>query len=137
MNLKYTPPENSTNENDISTEKSIKYISQPKISYYENLDTEVIVIDSHKLENILTIHLNKTATSSSWQLPLSFFITFLIAFLTTNFKYEAKISHTLDGILICLIIITALWTIRQAYFAYQNRSTETLIEQIKKYCKSI
>ncbi|MDH0030635.1 MULTISPECIES: hypothetical protein [unclassified Acinetobacter] len=137
MNVKYITPEESKQNNGTSTEKGIKYESQSKITYFEDLDTEVIVIDCHKLDNILTNHLSKRASLASWQLPLSFFITFFIAFLTTDFKYEDRISNTLDGILICLILMTLIWTVRQTFLAIKNRSKETLIEQIKKNCKSI
>lgn len=136
MNIKYISPENQNLENGTSKEKGIKYESQSKITYFENLDTEVIVIDCHKLDIILTSHLSEKASLSSWQLPLSFFITFLIAYLTTDFKYEEKISNTLDGFLLCLILLTFCWACRQAYVAWKNRTKEPLIEQIKKNCKS-
>lgn len=137
MNIKYVDPEeNQKTENGTSKEKGIKYESQPKITYFENLDTEVIVIDCHKLESILSNHLSEKASYNSWQLPLSFFITFLIAFLTTDFKYEENISNTLNGFLICLIFITFLWTCKQGYTAWKNSPKDTLIEQIKKNCKT-
>ena len=136
MNVKYINPEDQSPQNQTSTEKGIKYESQSKITYFENLDTEVIVIDCHKLENILTTHLEDKASLTSWQLPLSFFTTFLIAYLTTDFKYEAKIANTLDGFLLCLMFLTFIWSCKQGYKAYKNAPKESLIEQIKRNCKS-
>jgi hypothetical protein len=101
-----------------------------------NVESELIIITHDKLYNILSKHRKKIGIKAKWVTPLTFFITILMALLTTK-KYN-KIS-VITGeywqvIFIIGAIATFIWFIIMLIkaFKYYNDSTiDSLIDKIK------
>jgi hypothetical protein len=99
-----------------------------KICKCENIGNPIecqkLMIHKDTLDKHIEKFTNSQTKINSWQLPLSLFITLLVAVTTTNFQEQINLAGTThsipippqaDTVLWLLVIVTLLWTIKSAF----------------------
>lgn len=96
------------------------------------LDQDVVQITVDKLSLILHKHSKDIEKRKSWVAPLGVLLTFLISFLSTDFKDNIFKADTWKAIFVMSSAISAAWLIYESSAAYKSKSIEDLVEKIKK-----
>ncbi len=100
-----------------------------------NTKSDLIEITEDKLENILLKHVSKLNKASSWLTPVSLFLTFLIIFLTADFKDFAGIEKSVwKAVFLFALIGSFIWTFKATINAIKfskKASIDYLIKEIK------
>lgn len=77
-----------------------------------NTKSDLIVITGDKLENILLKHLENISARKAWLMPLSLFITVLLANLTSTFTLKFGVpAATWEALYLLLSISSGFWFI--------------------------
>jgi uncharacterized membrane protein YesL len=88
---------------------------------YSNTQSDLIEITEDKLENILIKYLKDYRKTLEWTTPLGLCLSFLITFLTADFKDFFSIpKETWCAIFYILLALSIVWTIYSAYSAIYN-----------------
>ncbi|MDP3110784.1 MAG: hypothetical protein Q8M71_01625 [Thermodesulfovibrionales bacterium] len=75
-----------------------------------NTKSDLIVITEDKLENILLKHLEKLSIRKAWLMPLSLFVTVLLANLTSTFVLKFGVpAATWEATYLLLSISSGIW----------------------------
>ncbi len=98
---------------------------------FTNLQVGVIVVSEDKLVRILEKDRDRTKQNLAWTAPASFFISLIVAILTTDFKNKWGLSAETWQALFYLatgvsVICTAIF-----YFKVRKKSMDDLIREIK------
>lgn len=98
---------------------------------YTNLQVGVIVVSEDKIIRILEKDRERTKNNHSWTVPFSFFITLIVAMLTTDFK--SKWGLPAEGWQLLFYVATVgslLFAIFRAC-RIKRKSVEALVKEIK------
>lgn len=97
-----------------------------KITRYQNIDENEIVITETKLENILMKYKEATSQGKDWKTPLSLIITIVLVLLTTEFnKRFLDIDSSAWQLLFYVILICAIiWLIISLYRGWVNKDKD-------------
>ena len=111
----------------ITTEEDSKFVNKRRI----NTKSDLIEITEDKLENILLKHLEKLSIRKSWIVPLSLFVTVLLANLTSNFSEKFGISgETWEALYLLLSIGSGIWLLISLLRAFATKEKGTIPELI-------
>ena len=106
-----------------------------KITRYQNVNDNEIVITESKLENILLKHLEALRAGSDWKTPLSLVIAISTVFLTAEFRKPFLSIEPLvwQAIFIVFLVLSFIWLLWSIYLKAINwkESIPTLIYLIK------
>lgn len=98
---------------------------------YTNLQIGVIVVSEDKLVRILEKDRDRIKQNVAWTAPASFFITLIVAILTTEFKNKWGMSaETWQVLFYVATAISAIFMI-VFYFKVRKKSMDDLIKEIK------
>jgi hypothetical protein len=100
-----------------------------------NTKSALIEITGDKLENILLKHEKNLSKTTAWVTPISLFVTFLLVFLTADFKdFMAIDKATWKAVFLLALIISGIWTLYAIIEAFRHSKKSTidfLINEIK------
>lgn len=106
-----------------------------KITRYQNVDENEIVITESKLENILMKHAEALTAGSDWKTPLGLTIAIVTVFLTAEFNKDflGFKPPTWQAIFILGLIICFCWLFFSlcSKFKHRNENIEKLLKLIK------
>lgn len=123
------------NENTITDNPKISR----KITRYQNIDENEIVITESKLENILIKHKEIVSAGSDWKTPLGLIITIIMFFLTGNVNKSFLNIESSAWKLLFLItfLISIIWLIKSFWINWKNKKIDIncLISLIKNETK--
>lgn len=125
-----------TNGASIATyDETKKYVG----AYISNVRSDVIEITEDKLENILLKYLNKLTIRRTWAIPLSIFLTSLLATITKNFSDTLGISKDVWQAFFILLTILSLTcfiiSIIKLKIYWKTSSLDYVMSLIKKNLK--
>lgn len=122
------------NDKKVTTITANSDISR-KITRYQNLDDNEIVITETRLENILMKHEQALGSGNDWKTPFGLIISIILVFLTAEFnKNFLGINKEMWGSLFIVVLIGSLiWLSKSLLLKYRNRNTNrtSLICSIK------
>lgn len=114
------------NSNDLLIQQ---LVSVERVSL--NLSQSVIVTTEDKLRLRLHAYISLTEKTKEWIAPCSLLISLLLALISADFKDFLLPSATWKAIFIISAILSLLWLLLSLRKAFNSRSIDTLIEEIK------
>jgi len=104
------------------------------LTYFPNLDQDVIIITSDRLTICLKDHLESISKKDKWLTPLSLFLAIIVVFLTSEFKTAFGIpATTWQAIFVISLIVSFIWLIRSLFDSFRCKSSfKGLISDLKK-----
>lgn len=126
------PTDNITVENSVLKTDSNHFVGN--LTYYPNLDQDVIIITSDRLTICLKDHLENISKKDKWLTPLSLFLTFIVVFLTSEFKAAFNIpATTWQAVFVISSIVSFVWFLRSLIESIKCKSSfKDLISDVKK-----
>jgi len=110
-----------------TTDEDSKFIDKRRI----NTKSDLIEITEDKLENILLKHLEKISIRKAWVVPLSIFITVLLANLTSTFTKKFGISGEIwEALYLLLSIGSGVWLLVSLLRAFATKEKGTIPELV-------
>lgn len=111
----------------ITTSEDSKFIDKRRV----NTKSDLIEITEDKLENILLKHLEKLSIRKAWVVPLSIFVTVLLANLTSTFTKKLGISgETWEALYLLLSIGSGGWLLVSLVRAFATKEKGTIPELV-------
>lgn len=124
-----------TNSTEASANITTDEVSKFVDTHRTNVKSDLIEITEDKLENILLKHLSNVSIKRSWAVPLSIFLSLLLANLTADFTLKFQIpGHFWQALFVLSCLGSGIWlviTIVKIVFKYNKTTIEGLISQIK------
>jgi protein-S-isoprenylcysteine O-methyltransferase Ste14 len=99
---------------------------------YNNLSQEVIITTTEKLKNVLLEHLKYLERRKDWIAPASLTMTLITVFATTDFKKQFFSADSWCGFFMFCLFCVIIWLIITIIHAVNAKSTDDIIEAIKK-----
>lgn len=101
-----------------------------------NLNQELLVIHSDRIELCLNAHEQAQAGRHEWKGALGIFLTALAALVATDFKTFLGLSADVwqTGFIV-ITVLTGIWTVRSLYRTFANRNictTGHLMNELKR-----
>lgn len=96
-----------------------------------NLQVGVVIVIEDKLIRILEGDRERTRKNMFWAVPASFFISLLVAILTTDFKNRWGISSEIWAALFYLATFLSAISVFISLFRIKNKTINEVIQEIK------
>lgn len=98
---------------------------------YENINQVIIITTEDKLKLCLRDHILCVEKNKDWIAPLSTFISFVLALISSDFKDFVFLKTTWLFIFETFSVLSFVWFLVSLRYVFQKRTIEMLISDIK------